>query len=113
MGDKTTPNHFLSISDRMGGFLPPRDGFIPLSGGVVSSPQEGGFIPAKGRVFPPNEVVLSAHWVIGYHPFEVILSPLLGDFIPPLGREGGGVVTLLTWHYSTGRQIALGLYVVP
>ena len=42
------------------------------------SPQRGGFIPLFGHGG-------------GYHPFGMILSPIFGDFILPLG---GGVVTL-------------------
>ena len=60
-----------------GGFMPPGGGFIPLMGVWV---------------YPVIGVVLSPHWVIGgggYCPFGMVLSPLLGDFIPPLGDEGG------------------------
>ena len=83
----------LAIFDPWGGFMPPRGGFIPPFGGVGLSSHRGGFIPTKGYFYPPKRVVLSFHWVMEgggvYCPFGVVLCPLFGDFIPPLGRGGG------------------------
>ena len=104
----------LAILARWGGFMPFGGGFIPPFGSVSLTPHRGGFIPAKGWFYPSKRVVLSPHWVFllgGYHPFGVVLSPLFGDFIAPLGSRGG-VVTFLTQHHGAGRQVALGLYVV-
>ena len=74
--------------------MPPGGGFIPPlgGGGMGVSPQRGGCIPAKGW-FPPQGggfIAPLGHLEGGAHnPFGVILSPLFGDFIPPLGAGGG------------------------
>ena len=68
--------------------MPPGGSFIHPFGGLGLSPHRGALIPPRGWFYPPI-----GSFAGGYCPFGVVLSLLVGDFIPPSGR-GGGVVTL-------------------
>ena len=65
---------------------PPLDVWVYLFIRVVLSTHGGGFMPPLGQLGG------------GYCPVGVVLSPLLGDFIP-IGRGGGG------YHLFRGRGV--------
>ena len=91
MGDKTNPNPFFGHFWPLGWFYATWGWLCPFGGGGVISPK--GWFTLR---------LFTGEGGGGYHPFGVVLSPIFGDFIPPLG---GGVVT-----FSGGERL-VHLYV--